>query len=131
MSFSNYLENEILDHILGNASWSAPATTYVALFTAFTEGGVQTEVTGGSYARVAVTNNATNWPAAASGAKSNGISVDFPTATVSWGTVTHFGVFDALTSGNLLCWGALTASKTIDVDDTPKFAIGDLDVTLD
>jgi hypothetical protein len=78
-----------------------------------------------------VTNNGTNWPAASGGAKSNGAAITFPQATASWGTVTHFGILDAATSGNLLCWGALSASKTIDAGDTPSFAAGELDITLD
>ena len=94
-------------------------------FTNFTEPG------SGSSARVTVTNNATNWPAASGGAKANGIEIAFPTATAPWGTVTHFAVYDAVSGGNMLLWGALLASKTIDTDDNPKFAIGDLDVALD
>jgi len=129
-SMSDYLENEILDHILGGADYARPATVYVALYTvAPTDAGGGTEVTGGSYARVAVTNNATNWPAAASGAKANGTAFAFPTATASWGTVVAFGIFDAATVGNLLYWGDLTVSKVVGSGDTASFAIGDIDIT--
>lgn len=131
-SFSDFLELELLDHVFGNAAYSAPATLYVALFTATpSDAGGGTEVSGGSYARKDVTNNATNFPAAASGAKSNGTAITFVTATASWGVVTQFGIFDAVTAGNLLAWGDLTASKTVDSGDTVSFAIGDLDITLD
>jgi hypothetical protein len=131
-SFSNFLELELLDHVFGNAAYSAPATLYVALFTATpSDTGGGTEVSGGSYARKDVTNNATNFPAAAAGAKSNGTAITFVTATASWGVVTQFGIFDASTAGNLLAWGDLTASKTVDSGDTVSFAVGDLDITLD
>ena len=130
--FSDFLELELLDHVFGNAAYTAPATLYVALFTATpSDAGGGTECTGGSYDRADVTNNATNCPAASGGAKANGTAITFPTATGSWGVVTHFGIFDANTVGNLLCWGALTASKTIDTGDTPSFAIGELDILLD
>ena len=132
MSKSDFLELELLDHVLGGAAYSAPATVYVGLHTSNPgEDDSGTEVTGGSYARVAVTNNATNWPAAAAGAKSNGTAITFPQATASWGTVTHFGIYDAATDGNLLYYGALGASNAVDTGDTPSFPAGDLDVTED
>src|SRR5688500_5711046 len=116
---SDFLENEILDHVLGNAAYSAPATVYVALFTVTpSDAGGGTEVTGGSYARASVTNNATNWPAAASGAKANGTEIAFTTATGNWGTIVAFGIFDAATTGNLLYWGPVTPSKVINSGDT-------------
>lgn len=131
-SKSDFLENEILDHVLGNAAYTAPATVYIALYTvAPSDTGGGTEVTGGSYARKDVANNATNWPAASGGAKSNGAAITFVTATASWGTVVAFGIFDALTLGNLLYHATLTINKTIDSGDTAQFAIGDLDVTED
>lgn len=131
-SKSNYLENALLDHVLGNAAYSAPATVHVALYTvAPTDAAGGTEVTGGSYARVAVTNNATNWPAASGGAKANGTAVTFVTATANWGTVVAFGIFDAATAGNLLYWADLTVSKAVNSGDTASFAVGDIDVTED
>jgi hypothetical protein len=134
-SKSNYLENEILDHVLGGGDFTRPATVYVGLWTAAlddtSDGDTAGEVSGGSYARVAVTNNATNFPAASGGAKSNGTAISFPQATADWGTVTYFAILDAATSGNILYWGALTASKTIQNGDTASFAIGDLDITED
>lgn len=134
MSFADFLENELLDHVWGNAAFSPAATLYVGLSTTTPndDGTNITEPSGGAaYARVAVTNNATNWPAASGGAKSNGIAIDFPTATGSWGTVTHFFVADAGAGGNIYGSGALTVAKTIDSGDTASFAIGDLDITLD
>lgn len=131
-SFSDFLELELLDHVFGNAAYTAPGTLHIALFTATpSDTGGGTEVTGGSYARVAVTNNSTNFPAASGGAKSNGTAVTFPTATASWGTVVAFGIFDAGSGGNLLAWATLTTSKTISSGDTASFPIGDIDITLD
>lgn len=130
--FSDFLENELLDHVFSNAAYSPGATLYLALFTAApTDAGGGTECSGGSYDRADVANNATNFPAASGGAKSNGASLPFATASGSWGLVTHWALFDANSGGNMLVWGALTADKTIDSGDTPSFAIGDLDITLD
>lgn len=126
--FTTYLQQEILDHIGGNGSYTAP-TPYVGLYTAApSDAGGGTEVSGGSYARV---NAAALFDAASGTTMSNGGAITFPQATASWGTVTHFGIFDAATTGNLLAWGALTASKAIGDGDTASFAAGDLDITLD
>lgn len=129
---SDFLENELLDHVFGAASYTAPATLHFALFTvAPSDSGGGTEVTGGSYARVAVTNNATNFPAASGGAKSNGTAITFAQATANWGTVVAMGVFDAASGGNLLYHDALTTNRTINNGDTASFAVGEFDVTMD
>ena len=131
-SKSNYLENAILDHVLGGGDFTRPATVYVALYTvAPTDAGGGTEVSGGSYARVSVTNNATNWPAAASGAKSNGTAITFPTASGDWGTVVAFAILDASSGGNFLYWGDLLSSRVVNNGDTASFAPGTLDITED
>jgi hypothetical protein len=131
-SKSNYLENEVLDHVLGGGDYTRPATVYLALFTtAPTDAGGGVEVSGGSYARASVTNNATNFPAAVDGEKTNGIDITFATATASWGTVVAFGIFDASVAGNLLYWGDLDSSRAIDTDDTAFFRAGSLVITED
>jgi len=131
-SFSNFLENKLLDQLFGGVSYTFPTTLYVGLATAVaSDGSTFTEVSGGSYARVSVTANQTNFPAASGGALSNGTAITFPQASASWGTVVAVGVYDQSTSGNLLAWADLTTSKTIASGDTASFAIGDLDVTLD
>lgn len=132
-SFSNYLENELLDHVFGASAYSAPATLYVGLSTAdpLDDGSGIAEPVGGSYARKDVTNNKTNWTVASSGALSNAVAITFVQATARWGVITHFFVSDALSGGNMLGHGTLTASKTIDNGDTLSFLIGDLDITLD
>lgn len=136
MSASNDLENKILDHILGGGDYTRLATVYVSLHTADPgdAGTPQTnECTGTNYARVAVTNNATNFPAASSGAKSNGTAINFPTpGSGGWGTATHFGIGNAASgAGVLLFSGALAVAKTINQDDVVSFATGDLDITAD
>ena len=123
---SNYLETALINATLRNTSYSSPATVYVALFTSDpTDAGSGTEVSGGSYARTAVT-----FGAPSDGVSTNSAAVEFPTCTSSWGTITHIGIMDALTTGNLLYHTALTASKVIDVDDIFRITIGNLSVTL-
>jgi len=127
---SDFLENEILDHVLGNAAYTAPSTVTIALYTvAPSDAGGGTEVTGGSYVRLSVTNNATNFPAAAGGAKSNGTVFTFVQASADWGTVVAFGIFDGST--NLLYWGPVTPNRSVPNGATASFAVGDLDVTED
>lgn len=127
---ADYLENKILDHIFGGSDYTRPATLYIALFTsAPTDAGGGTEVSGGSYARAAVTNNSTNFPAAVAGSKSNATALTFAAATGAWGTVTHVAIFDSLTGGNMLFSGALNASKTIQSGDVYSISIGQLVIT--
>jgi hypothetical protein len=123
---SNYLENALINATLRNTTYTSPATVYVGLFTSDpTDAGSGTEVSGGSYARKAAT-----FAAPSNGASSISAAIEFDQATGSWGTVTHFGIYDALTTGNLLYHGALTASKAIDTGDVFKFATSALSVTL-
>ena len=123
---SNYLENALINATLRNTAYTSPATVYVALFTTDpTDAGSGTQVSGGSYARVAVT-----FGAPSNGVTTNSAAVEFPQATANWGTVTHIGLYDALTVGNLLYHTALNASKTIETVDIFKIAIGSLSVTL-
>ena len=124
--FSNFLETEILDHVFGGNAYTAPATLYLALYTATpSDTGGGTEVSGGSYARQTVAFTVTGDTA------SNTSAVEFPTATANWGTITQVGVFDASTAGNLLAYADLTASKTIESGDVLRVPAGDLDITLD
>lgn len=133
MSFSDFLELELLDHVFGAAIYTPPATLHIALFTTApnTETGASgVEVSGGSYARAAVTNNATNWPAASGGQKLNGTRVDFVSPTANWGTVVAFGIYDASSGGNLLASATLAVSKTLNTGDPVYFPIGSLVATL-
>jgi hypothetical protein len=125
-AMSNYLENALINATLRNTSYTSPTTVYVGLFTTDpTDAGSGTEVSGGSYARKSAT-----FGAPSNGASSTDADVQFDQATGNWGTVTHFGIFDALTTGNLLYHGALTSSKTIETGDVFKIASGNLTVTL-
>ena len=131
-SFSDYLENALLNQLFRGSSYSFPGTLYVGLYTAApTDAGGGTEVSGNGYARVAVTANTSNWANSTAGATSNSNAITFPQASGSWGTVVALGIFDASTSGNLLAWADLTTNKLVGNGDTPSFAAGDLDVTLD
>lgn len=130
---TNYTENNIMNALLGGASLTVAANTYIGLYTAGPgETGGGTEVSGTGYARVNLTNNTTNWPtiSGTDGTKANATIVTFPTALASWGTATHFGIFDASTGGNLLVYSSLQTAKAIDTGDTPSFAVGALTVTL-
>lgn len=132
MSASNYLELELLDHALGGADYSRPATVYVSLHTADPgETGTNEVAAAGNYSRASVTNNATNFPAASAGSKSNGTTITFATPSATWGTVTHWGIWDAASSGNLLFAGALSVAKTINSGDGVSIGIGSLTVTAD
>jgi hypothetical protein len=126
---SNYLENKVLDHVLRVASYSQPSGLWVALFTAST--GLETnspsaEVSGGSYTRTAVTMGA-----ASNGSSTNSGTVTFSAATANWGTVTHVAIMDASSAGNVLFWGAATASKTIETGDTFQISASNLTISLD
>jgi|TARA_R110000796_G_scaffold59894_2_gene138299 hypothetical protein len=125
MSFTNFLETEILDHVFAGAAYTAPGTKYIGLFTAAPgETGGGTEVSGNGYTRKSIafaTSGATT---------SNNAAVEFPTATGTWGTITHVGIFDAATSGNLMVYATLTASKTVASGDVFRVPSGDLDITL-
>lgn len=114
--FTNYLEGKVLDLIFGATAYSVPGTIYAALFTTcpIDDGTGGTEVSGGSYARVAITNNTTNFPNATLGnpsTKKNGTVITFPTATANWGTVIGMGFYDASSAGNLLAWSPLTGTS--------------------
>lgn len=143
-SMSDYLENNIVDWLFRAQVFSPPATLYVGLFTAApTDTGGGTEVSGGSYARVAVTSSLANWAGTQSagstvassgtgGTTSNNGAITFPAPTANWGSVVAFGVFDASTAGNLLFYANLTTPKTVNNGDpAPSFAAGALTVQID
>jgi hypothetical protein len=123
---SNHLENELYDHVLRNASYTSPTNIYVSLHTADpTDAGTGTEVSGGSYARTAVTMGAPT-----NGSGTNSVDVQFPQATGDWGTVTHIGIWDATSAGNMLFHTPLDTSKNITTGDVFKIASGSLTVTF-
>jgi hypothetical protein len=123
---SNFLENALINATLRNTTYTSVATVYVSLWTSNPgDDASGTEVTGGSYARTAVT-----FGAPSNGVSTNSADVTFPTATASWGTVGWIGINDAATSGNLLYHTALDTAKAIDSGDIFKISTGNLSVTL-
>lgn len=125
-AISDYLENALLNATLRGVAYSAPSTVYLALFTTNpTDAGTGSQVTGGAYVRRAIT-----FGTPSNGTISNSAEVLFPVATANWGTITHVGIYDALSGGNLLYHGALTNSKTIQSNDQLKINAGDITVSL-
>lgn len=133
MAKSDYLESQIINHIFRTSSFTKPTSLHIALLTAAPDDtGGGTEVSGGSYARVATGPGDTVWsaPSAGNGQTSNVNAITFPAPTAAWGLVTHFAIYDAATVGNLLYHGALTQSKTVNSGDAaPSFPAGTLTVT--
>ena len=123
---SNYLENALINGTLRATNFTAPTTVYLALYTTDpTDADTGTEASGGSYARQAIT-----FGAPSNGASTTTADITFPQATVALGTITHIGIRDALTTGNLLYHTPLDTSKAIDIGDIFKIAAGSLTVTL-
>lgn len=141
-AMSDFLENKLVDQLFRGQSAPTTSTLYVGLLTsAPSDSGGGTEVSGGSYARVAVTSSTANWAGTQSagsttassgtgGQTSNNVALTFPTPTAGWGTVTHFGIYDASSGGNLLFWGSLTISKTVNQADTVTFPAASLSITF-
>lgn len=133
-SLTDFLETALVNHLFRSTAYTAPATWYVGLLTGGcndSSGG--TEATGSGYARVGVASGTGNWAATSggNGTTSNSSAINFATPGASWGLVTHFGIWDASTSGNLLICAQLTTSKTINSGDTVSFPAGSLTVQLD
>ena len=136
-SFSDFLENALINHVFATAgshhTYARP-TLYIALCTVtVTDSMTGTTITEpgedcGAYARTICQT----WDVASGtgGDTENTIEVTFPTATAAWGTILDFAICDAVTTGNMLAYGTLSVSKSVAQGDTPKFAVGDLDVTL-
>lgn len=122
---SDYLELKFLDHFTGTASTSAPSAVYLGLATASLQDDASgTELTGNNYTRKAIT-----FASASSGSIASNSAVEFNSATGSWGSVSHWGIFDASSSGNLLFHGSFTSAKTIASGDILKVASGSLTIT--
>lgn len=145
-AISNYLENKIIDWLMRGQAYTPPTTLYVALYAssgAPSDSGGGTEVTGGGYARVAITSSLTAWAgtqaagsltasSGTSGTTSNNNPISFPAPTGDWGVIGYIGILDASSAGNLLWWGALSQVKTVNNGDAaPSFAAAALAVQLD
>jgi hypothetical protein len=141
-SLTDYLENKIVDHLFRTTTYT-PSNVYIGLLTgACSDSAAGTEVSGGSYARVLVTKADASWKgthgsaagvsSGTNGTVSNAGAITFPSPTGNWGSITYWGVYDALTSGNLLVCAALTTPKTVNNGDAaPAFAIDALTIQID
>lgn len=155
-AMSDFLENKIIDYLFRGEAFgvtgasagvgSGPGSLFIALCADEpTDGNTGTEITGGSYARVEVESGmgASGWAGTNSvgstaastgdsGTTSNNGAINFPSPTANWGVITHFGIYDAATAGNLLFWGALTTPKTVNNGDAaPAFAPSSLSIQID
>ena len=152
-AMTDFFENKLLDFLfrgqalgVGGASAAAgtgPAAVYIGLLTAApADGTAGTEVAGGAYARVAVASSLANWSgtqgaatttasSGTSGTTTNNAAITFPAPTAAWGTVTHVGIYDAASGGNLLLYSALGTPKTPNIGDPPAFAVSALSYRID
>lgn len=144
-ALTNYGENKVIDALFRGESLGAPATWYFSLLVSDpTEtGAAGTEVTGGSYARAAVTTSLANFSgtqsagstvasSGTSGTSSNNLSITFPAPTANWGTITHIGLMDALTGGNCWAYGAVSPNKTVNNGDSaPSIPAGSFTFQID
>ena len=142
-ALADYAENKIVDSLLRGQAIGAPVTGYIALYTVCpTDSTAGTEVTGGSYARVAITAGLTQWAGTQSagstvassgtgGTTSNNAVLAFPTPTASWNTVVCWAYTDAATAGNIWFYSALTVSKTINIGDAVSFSAGSATFQID
>lgn len=128
MSFSNTFETHVLNYVFTTTSVTRPTAWYLALFTSNPDedaSGTEVSTSGTAYARQSATFTVSGNTA------SNSAAIEFPTATASYGTVTHVGVFDASTGGNLIAYSALSTSKAVGTGDVFRVPAGDFDLTLD
>ena len=125
-SFTDYMENKIVGHVLSGVSWTPPTTYYAALFTiAPGESTAGTEASAGSYARQSCTFTTSGSVA------SNAAQIEFPVSTTDHGTINGFGIFDASTSGNLVSYHVMSPTKTYNTGETIRATAGSLTITLD
>ena len=134
--FTNYLEDKVINHLFGSVTFTRPGTYYCGLLTVTpTDSAAGTEVSGGAYARQSIA-----WTITGSGVSQAASSADltWPAATTDWGTVIVAGIYDALTSGNLVAFETLTKSdfttanpKIINSGDIFKISSGSLKIQLD
>lgn len=136
MSWSDTLENAILDHVLGGSDYTRVDTVYIGLSTAVVSDNANglAEPSGNGYVRVAMVNSSNNFGAAVAGVKQNAVAVTFPEASGSWGTIVHFQIWSHATNvaaADLVAAGSLAASKAVGIGDTPRFPINSLSITQD
>ena len=132
MAITYYSANRVLDKNFGGTAYSEPATYYFGLSTTTIQidGTGATEPAGGAYARVALTNNKTNWGTASNAALTNSTAVTFPESSGSWGTITYVGMWDASTAGNIWWFDVLTPARAVASTTTVLFSIGSITVSM-
>ena len=134
MSTTYYLNNQILDYNLGSTAYSVPSTIYMGLSTGAVtiSGGAPAEPSGGSYSRVAITNDTSNWNTASLGLKTNKTAITFPESTTAWGTITYIFFADQIGTGagNILYFEQLPINKIVQVNTTVYFAIGAVTIQM-
>lgn len=145
-ALTNFAENKLIDALLRAQALGAPATWYVAALSAVTDGETAslTEITGGGYARVAVSASLANFSgtqgagttvasSGTSGTSSNNAAITFPVPSANWSApVTHMALMDAASGGNAWIIGQLAAPKTVNNGDpAPSFAAGALSFQID
>lgn len=132
VAMTTFMANALLNHVLRNTAYTSPSSVFLALFTSNPgEGGGGTEVSGGGYARQAVTFGAPVDNSPNGRVCRNTAAVTFPVATASWGTITHAAIMDASSGGNMLFYGALDTAATIGAGDTISFPVNDIQVGMD
>jgi len=126
-AMTDYLELKVLDHVLGTTAYTMPTNTWLSLHTTTpTDSAAGTEVSTGAYARQNI-----DFAAASAGVAANSNALTFTATGASWGSVTHWGIWDAVTTGNRLIWGAFTTARTINDGESLTVAIGAITVTAD
>lgn len=132
-AFSDYLEQQLVNATLRGGTY-AGGLVYIALFTTDpTDAASGSELADSGYIRQVAGNPASSGfdaPNATGGNTANSAVVTFPAIVDAQVVVTHWAIFDAQTSGNMLYHAALTNAKTLDVSDVLSFPIGSLTVTL-
>lgn len=128
-SFSDYLEDKVLRHVFTNTTYTPPSTLYVALFTtAASDTGPGTEVSTSAtgYVRQSAAFSVSGTATTAT----NTAAIEWSAALTTWGTITHVGIFDAASAGNMIAWADLTTSRTINSGDIFRVPASSLSVTL-
>lgn len=137
MALTSYADQQALKSLFGGGQASLPANLYFGLSTSTVaiDGTGITEPSGNGYTRVTVANNATNFTATQIATGSGGGAqvvnaqpINFPQSTGSWGTVTYWFVSDAASGGNIVAYGALSASQTVGANNTLSFAANALTI---
>lgn len=125
MAFSSYIDNKLIDHLLGSGTYTKPSSLYVALYVGDpNSGGTEISTSGSAYTRKLATFSISTNTAR------NTADIEWSIATSNWGTITHAAIYDASTGGNMLVVAPLVTSKTIGIGDVLRILATTLVVTL-